>query len=176
MKDVSRFFTRVVTQFILLAVTSALLWHAATPAKAHFLLNLNVRIFHVEHLSDGVRVYLRLPMPYLVADRVGPVGVNGLPEPAPYTSNLMEEEKLVHYVDAEQFQGNPDGLGKLAAEGHRLLVDDNKLEAIVEQVRIHRVGAQPAYATLDEARKALLQEKSIRMIKDPSMLAMPLST
>jgi hypothetical protein len=84
MKEVPRFFTGVLTQVILLAITSALLWHAATPAKAHFLLNLNVRIFHLEHLSDGVRVYLRLPMPHLVADRVGPVGVNGLPEPAPF--------------------------------------------------------------------------------------------
>ena len=40
-------------------------------ANAHFLLNLNVRILHVEHLADGLRVYLRTPMPYLVADRVG---------------------------------------------------------------------------------------------------------
>jgi hypothetical protein len=136
-------------------VMALLIFCAATfSAGAHFLLNLNVRILHVEHLSDGVRVYMRLPMPYLVADRVGPPGANGLPVPAPYTSNRMEEEKLVHYVDVEQFQGNPDGLGKLAAEGHRLIVDGNKLEAIVEQVHIHRVGSQPAYATLNEARNA----------------------
>ena len=31
-------------------------------AVAHFLLNLNTRIIHVEHLSKGLRVYLRLPM------------------------------------------------------------------------------------------------------------------
>ena len=55
----------------------------AAPATAHFLLNLNVRILHVEHLAEGLRVYLRTPMPYLVADRVGPVGADGLPEPAP---------------------------------------------------------------------------------------------
>jgi hypothetical protein len=159
MKDVSRFFTRVVTQFILLAVTSALLWHAATPAKAHFLLNLNVRILHVEHLSDGVRVYMRMPMPYLVADRMGPVGVNGLPEPAPYTTKLMEDGKLVHYVDVDQFRGDPNGLGELAAEGTRLGVDGKYLDATVEQVHIYRVGTQPAYATLDEARKAFVSKQ-----------------
>ena len=49
------------------------------PVGAHFLLNLNVRILHVEHLADGLRVYLRTPMPYLVADRIGPVGADGLP-------------------------------------------------------------------------------------------------
>ncbi len=47
------------------------------PVGAHFLLNLNVRILHVEHLADGLRVYLRTPMPYLVADRIGPVGDAG---------------------------------------------------------------------------------------------------
>ena len=30
-------------------------------ARAHFLLNLNIRVIHVEHLDDGLRVYLRLP-------------------------------------------------------------------------------------------------------------------
>jgi len=100
---------------------------ATVSAGAHFLLNLNVRIFHVDHLSDGVRIYLRLPMPYLVADRVGPLGANGLPEPAPYTSNRMEEEKLVHYVDADRFQRNPVGLGELAAEGHPLVVNGKRL-------------------------------------------------
>ncbi len=62
---------------------------AAMPVGAHFLLNLNVRILHVEHLDDGLRVYLRTPMPYLVADRVGPVGADGLPKPAPYTTNRL---------------------------------------------------------------------------------------
>ena len=56
----------------------------AVPVGAHFLLNLNVRILHVEHLADGLRVYLRTAMPYLVADLIGPVDANGLPEPAPY--------------------------------------------------------------------------------------------
>lgn len=52
-------------------------------AGAHFLLNLNVRIFHVEHVSDGLRIYLQTPMPYLVADKVGPDVADELPEPAP---------------------------------------------------------------------------------------------
>ncbi len=63
----------------------------AASARAHFLLNLNVRILHVEHLADGLRIYLRTPMPYLVADRVGPVGSYGLPEPAPYTTTGFDD-------------------------------------------------------------------------------------
>ena len=82
----------------------ALVCLLAAPAGAHFLLNLNVRILHVEHLSDGIRVYLRTPMPYLVAGLVGPAGADGLPEPAPFTSNSMEAGKLVHYVDPQHFE------------------------------------------------------------------------
>lgn len=132
----------------------------AVPASGHFLLNLNVRILHVEHLSDGVRVYLRTPMPYLVADRTGPVGADGLPAPAPYTSNRMEEGKLVHYLDAGQFRRDPNGLGGLAAEGFRLVADGKRLEAAIERVHIHRIGAQPAFATLDEAKAGFAQARS----------------
>ncbi len=130
-----------------------LLGFAAT-AGAHFLLNLNVRILHVEHLSDGLRVYLRTPMPYLVADRVGPLGSDGLPSPAPYTTNRIEDEKLVHYLDHEQLRGDPQGLGTLAAEGFVFVAEGRRLPASVEQVHVYTVGAQPDFATLDEARVA----------------------
>ena len=127
---------------------------ATAPANAHFLLNLNVRIFHVDHLADGLRVYLRTPMPYLVAGRVGPVGANGLPEPAPFTTNRMEQDKLVHYVDHGQLRRDPIGLGVLAAEGFRFDADGNPLEARVEQLRVYPIGTQPEFATLDEAKAA----------------------
>jgi hypothetical protein len=126
----------------------------AATAHAHFLLNLNVRILHVEHLADGLRVYLRTPMPYLVADRVGPVGSNGLPEPAPYTTNRIEDEKLVHYLDPDQLRRHPEGLGSFAGEGFRLVAEGKPLDATVEQVHVYRVGTQPDFATLDEARTA----------------------
>ena len=53
---------------IFVLLSSIRLWGVA---EAHFLLNINIRTVHVEHLDDGLRVYLRLPMPYLVADRIG---------------------------------------------------------------------------------------------------------
>jgi hydrogenase/urease accessory protein HupE len=124
------------------------------PAGAHFLLNLNVRILHVEHLAEGLRVYLRTPMPYLVADRVGPVGRDGLPEPAPYTTNRLEDGKPAHYIDPAPLGRDPKGLGRFAAEGFRLAVAGEALAARVEQVRAHPVGRQPPFATLVEAKSA----------------------
>ena len=144
-----------------------LLSGALAPAGAHFLLNLNVRILHVEHLSDGLKVYLRTPMPYLVADRVGPVGANGLPEPAPYTTNRKEDGKLVHYVDAEQLRRDPAGLGVFAAQGYRLVVDGRPLQASVEQVRLHRVGNEPQFATLEEAKSVFANAPADRDAAEP---------
>lgn len=130
----------------------------ATTATAHFKLNLNVRILHVEHLSDGLNVYMRLPMPYLVAHLLGEIDDNGLPAPAPYTRNRLEEGKLVHYVDAEQLKKSGNGLALLASQGLNLAVEGQSIDANVEGLRIYKNGAQPDFATLDEAKNAFQDE------------------
>jgi hypothetical protein len=149
-QQIQRFFGHKAIIFVL----ALCLVSIAVSASAHFLLNLNVRILHVEHLADGLRVYLRTPMPYLVADKVGPVGANGLPEPAPFTSNALEEGVLTHYVDFEQLRSNHLGLGELAEAGFEFETSGKQLSGTVEEVRLHRVGTQPDFATLDEARAA----------------------
>lgn len=129
----------------------ALVVLAAAAANAHFLLNLNVRILHVEHLESGLRVYLRTPMPYLVADKVGRPGQDGLPEPAPFTTNTVEDGKLAHLVNFDQLKSNPLGLGTLAEQGFDFESGDARLSGAVEQLRLYRVGTQPEFATLAEA-------------------------
>ncbi|MBE9564035.1 MAG: HupE/UreJ family protein [Proteobacteria bacterium] len=130
----------------------------STPASAHFKLNLNVRIFHVEHLSDGLNVYMRLPMPYLVAHLLGEIDENGFPSPAPYTSNRLEEDKLVHYVEVQQLKQSTDGLALLALQGLDLTVDGKNVDANAEGFRIYKNGTQPNFATLDDAQKSFESE------------------
>jgi hypothetical protein len=125
---------------------------ASGQAVAHFLLNLNTRIIHVEHLSDGLRVYLRLPMPYLVANLVGPDQSEGLPEPAPYTTNIREDGNVVYYLDADALRADPKGIGDLVANGHHFVSDGVVLQARVETVRVYPGTKQPPFSTLDEAR------------------------
>ncbi len=123
-------------------------------ARGHFLLNINVRVIHVEHLEDGLRVYLRLPMPYLVADRLGPVGPDGLPEPAPYTTNRLEDDRLVHYLDADALAAEPLGLGRLVADGHQLSVGGRPLVPEVEQLRAYPGAEQPSFASIEDAKRS----------------------
>jgi len=143
-----RWVTGVLVVLALLALTAA----GAGPVWAHFLLNLNVRVIHVDHLDDGLRVYLRLPMPYLVADRLGAVGPNGLPAPAPYTTNRLENGTLVHYLDAAALRADPAGLGRLVSDGHRFAVEGRPLAATVEHVRAYPSGEQPAFASITDAK------------------------
>ncbi|WP_171125948.1 MULTISPECIES: HNH endonuclease [unclassified Ruegeria] len=112
-------------------------------ASAHFLLNLNVRISHVEHSEDGLRIYMRTPMPYLVANKVGDQNGDALPDAAPFTTNAMSDGQLVHFVDLQAVMNDPNGLGQFAEGGLHLLVDNQRLRGTVKSVRLHRVGNEP---------------------------------
>lgn len=125
-----------------------------TTASSHFKLNLNVRVLHVEHVSDGLNVYMRLPMPYLVAHLLDKSEGNNLPAPVPYTYNLIEADKLVHYVDVAQLRQSTDGLALLAMQGLDLSVDGENINPQVDSFRIYKNGLQPDFATLDEAKKS----------------------
>jgi len=142
---------------VLLAISLICLLQVSSGVQAHFLLNLNVRIFHVEHLDDGLRIYMRMPMPYLVAQLAGPPRENGLPKPPPFTSNRLEDDKLVHYVDVEQVSADPNKLGQLAADGYRVGLSGKAGKTIVEQTRVHLVASAPGFATLAEAKKAITE-------------------
>ncbi|RLA14762.1 MAG: hypothetical protein DRQ59_02635 [Gammaproteobacteria bacterium] len=143
--------SRNIVRPFLIVVLSLL---CVTTASAHFKLNLNVRILHVEHLADGLNVYMRLPMPYLVAHLLGKINEDGLPAPAPYTGNRLEQGKLVHTVDVAQLRQSTDGLALLARQGIDLSIDGKIVKATVERINIYRNGTQPDFATLDDARQA----------------------
>ena len=147
-------------KFLKLYLIIALSLLCVTTASAHFKLNLNVRILHVEHLADGLNVYMRLPMPYLVAHLLGEIDENGLPAPAPYTDNRLEQGKLVHYVDVVQLRQSTDALALLAMQGIYISIDGENIKAKVKRIKVYRNGTQPDFATLDDARQAF-QERQL---------------
>jgi len=144
--------------FLCLIASLPLLFVAT--ASAHFKLNLNVRILHVEHLSNGLNVYMRLPMPYLVAHLLGEIDEDGLPSPAPYTSNRLEQGKLVHYVDVAQLRQSVDGLALLAMQGIDVSLEGEIAEVSVDRIRLYKNGTQPDFATLEEARQAMQRKQA----------------
>jgi hypothetical protein len=137
---------------IVLALTISLYSEAA---QAHFKLNQNVRIHHIVHTSEGLEIYLRTPMSYLVAGLVGLPDASGLAEPAPFTTNRLEGGALMHYVSINALHDDPEGLGRIAAEALQIEAGDGTLPATVVNVRAHLIGNEPGFATRDEAGKAL---------------------
>lgn len=126
-----------------------------TKVGAHFLLNLNVRIFHVEHVQDGLIVHMRTPMPYLVADKLGNTDGSALPAPAPFTTNAMMNDQLVHFVDPASLAADPLGIGQIAEANLVLQFGGKRQRGTVEAVVVSAIGKEPAFATLGEAQSAL---------------------
>ncbi len=135
-------------------------------ALAHFKLNLNVRIIHIEHHSDGLEIYMRLPMPYLVANLLGAVDVTGLPTPAPYTTNRIEEEKLAHYVDAKAINSSLDEMKKLIQQGLNIFVDEEAGKLVVDKVYFYKNGTQSDFSTLKEAKASFMTVNDLSVFKN----------
>lgn len=137
-----------------LAVVCLLMLVSQT-AAAHFKLNLNIRVIHIDHQTDGLMVYFRVPMPYLVASHLGPERADGSRAPAPYTSNAEVDGELMHYVDEATLLKDASGLGQLAADGHTFSTGTNPLTPNVVKVLVHTGDNQPPFSTLIEAQAAL---------------------
>jgi hypothetical protein len=146
---------QILAKFSAAAMVLAGLAGAVGFTEAHFLLNVNIRVVHVEHLQDGLRVYIRLPMPLVVAGFGGPARGDAAPTRAPYTRDAIENGQLMHYLDVDALQRDPKGLGRLVAEGHQLILDQRPLPATVEAVRAHSALTQPLFSNLDQAKAAL---------------------
>lgn len=134
----------------------------ASSANAHFKLNLNIRIIHIEHVPEGLDVYMRLPMPYLVANLLGPEKPDGSRDPAPFTSNGLLDGELMHYVDYSAIEATPLALGQLAADGHTLLYEGNALVSEVVDIRLFTGDTQTPFSTLEEAKRVFQQVPSQR--------------
>ena len=141
--------------FVVAALCVAMLATCTGRASAHFLLNVNIRVFHVVHEQGRIRLLVRLPMPYLVADKLGPEAADGTRAPAPYTTNRIEEGRLVHYLDAETFRRSPEGLAEILAGGLILESGGEVLQADKGRIRAYPARKQAPFARLTEAEAAL---------------------
>ncbi len=148
-----------------LLITLLLLLSFSGTLHAHFNLNLNIRVFHIDHGENGLDVYLRIPMPYLVAHLLGEELADGSRKPAPFTTNAMIDGQMMHYVDYQALQENPLKLGQLAADGHTITQAGVELQGSVTHVRLYRGNDQPPFSTLAEAKRAFTENS--QAIVDP---------
>jgi hydrogenase/urease accessory protein HupE len=125
-------------------------------AEAHLVSGFNIRVVHFERHADGMTGYFRISLPLLVANGLGQMrGDQSVAHPAPYTFNRLESGRVFHYVDENAVRQNTPGLGRLAADGHRLMVAGKIIQPRVLSVSVHPKGFVPPFNTLDQVRAAV---------------------
>jgi hydrogenase/urease accessory protein HupE len=125
-------------------------------ADAHLVSGFNIRVVHFEHKAAGTTGYFRISLPLLVANELGKMGTDQRFEnPAPYTFNRVESGRVFHYVDANAVRRDTSGLGRLVADGHRLMVAGRVIQPSVLSVRVHPKGFVPPFNTLGQVHAAM---------------------
>ena len=136
-------------------VLAAVIGSFGGSAWAHFLIDINIRTFHVVHEEGRIRLLARLPMPWLVADKTGPANLQGNPAAAPYTTMHIEDGQARYSVNIDDLEDFPEGLGRLLEAGLILSVGDQRLRAKVGRVRGSPGEMQTPFSWLAEAEAAL---------------------
>ncbi|MFG0607513.1 HupE/UreJ family protein [Vibrio mimicus] len=122
-------------------------------AYAHFLLNLNVRIMHVVHTNDGLVVYARIPMPYLVAtsdNQYWDGDRKNIPN-AQYSKSVIENGKLMHYLDIENLDNNLNKIGNEFLTSLHIESGNKELKGSITNVKLYKVGEEADFSDLQSA-------------------------
>jgi hypothetical protein len=143
----------VLLGFVVLA--SLVFLFLAAPATAHFRLNTNLRIFHIERLESGVRIYLRLPTPLVYARELAAAGAPDQAIEAPYITSAEEAGVLVHRIDVTALEADPIGYGQLVAQGYRVVISGQEIAPEVEAVAVNPANMQLPFAERAQAKTAL---------------------
>ncbi len=125
-------------------------------AQAHFLIDIDIRTFHIVHEEGRIRLLARVPMPWLVVDSPGPADSEGQePIAPPYTTVRLEDGKPRYSVNISDLEDFPKGLGQILEDGLVLSVGDRRLRADVGRVRGNPADMQLPFSSLEEAEMAL---------------------
>jgi hypothetical protein len=139
----------------LLAAAVLLGAFAAFPATAHFRLNTNIRIFHLERLDEDLRIYLRMPTPLVYSQYLAQADTPDQAIEAPYIVSGEEGGQRVHRIDVAALEADPPGFARLVAAGYRMAVSGREIAPEVEAVVVYPAALQPRFAERAEARASL---------------------
>ena len=142
--------------FFILFLLSTIFLFFITKSYSHFKLNSNIRLFHIVHEESQIRVLVRTPLAYLIADKLGSIQEDGLPTPAPFSTNLLIDGVLNHKLNSEELRNNPKGLAKFLADALVIKVDNQKLNPIIGKVVAYPINKQKPFTKLIEAEDSLM--------------------
>lgn len=142
--------------FFILFLLSTIFLFFITKSYSHFKLNSNIRLFHIVHEESQIRVLVRTPLAYIIADKLGSIQEDGLPAPAPFSTNLLLDGVLNHKLNSEELRNNPKGLAKFLADALVIKVDNQKLTPLIGRVVAYPINKQKPFTKLNEAEDSLM--------------------
>ncbi|WP_444921585.1 hypothetical protein ACJJID_04000 [Microbulbifer sp. CnH-101-G] len=130
-------------------------------SKAHFTSSLDKRIIIIEHTPEEINLYVRLPLSYLLTNKVElhkEKTSKTTYKQFPYINKTIEKGELKYYVDLHQFAESPTGLGNLAEKTTNIYSENKQLEGRVQAVRLYRIGYEPKFKSLEEAKDSFIKD------------------
>ena len=135
-------------------VLACLLWAVCVSAWSHFPSGYDLRVAHFARADGGLHLYLRLTMPLVVADAIGPVDSTGFATAPPFTVRRIESSHAFYFPDIERLRREPAMFSKLVSDAHLLRVDGHILSAKPLGLRVYPQGTVPPFHSRAEARAA----------------------
>jgi len=136
---------------LLLAITLFI----SLPAPAHFQLNTNIRIIHIETLPDGVRLSIRFPAALAFSEFSGMAEGKAIP----YLISQSNLDQFEHFLDQQKIEAELTAFNQFLVSGYGLDFDGKRLEAQAIKVKIFEASRQTRFTTLAEVSASFSEEK-----------------
>jgi hypothetical protein len=131
---------------------------------AHFNLNTNIRIIHLEQKANGILVSMRLPAPLVFSEYVAIDDSQDSME-IPFVESLREEGEWNHYLNIFDLSKDDERFAKFIAAGYSLQLNGKSLSAQPIKIRLHNAAQQPRFTNLLEVERAFLYPNAISNVQ-----------
>jgi len=135
------------------------------PAAAHFQLNINIRIFHIEPLSDGIRLSIRFPAALAFSEFSGSTENTIIP----YLISRPEGDKIEHILDQRNIETDLTEFKQFLVNGYGLVIDGKKLQAEDIRVRIFEASRQTRFTSLAEVNASFSEMEPFQYSTEVSL-------
>lgn len=120
------------------------------PAIAHFQLNTNIRIIHIEPLSDALRLSIRFPAALAFSEFSSEQGKLSIP----YLKAKTIKNRVEHFLDQAKIENEQSEFKQFLIDGYGLRVDGEILQGEDIKVKIYEASRQTRFTNPVEVDKS----------------------
>ena len=130
-------------------------WLTSMPAAAHFQLNNNIRIIHIETTSEQIRLSLRIPTVLVFSEFSGETE-NSTP---PYLTSRLKQGQTQHFLDRQQIEADLSTFKTFLIDSYALEVNGDRLSPQLVEIRVFEVDRQTRFSNPAEVSDSFAQHK-----------------